>query len=173
MGALGLDRGAEAVGIAGREQYGDGIGGLGRHLFQRREVVEDPEASPIGGHRHVVKVLLHGDPVDRRVRQVGLHRLPVLAAVEREVEAVLGAGEEQSAAHRVLADAMSVAEHAMGNAIGDSSPGLAVVGGLEEEKIAIVHLMAIHGDVGGAVGVARGFDVRHRSPLGHAGDIGR
>src|SRR5260370_8945265 len=66
---------------------------------------------------------------------------------------------------------MDIAEHARGNAVRDPSPGLTVVSRFVDERIAIIYLMKIHRNVGGARVVARCLDVGHGAPLGQAGDV--
>ena len=138
---------AQAIRGARRKQVRVGAEHLRRELLQRREVVHDPEASPVGRDDEIVEVLLHRDPVHRRARHVGLQRLPAVAIVERHVDRVLGAEVEQAAAHGVFPDAVRVTQHALRNAVGDRAPGLAVVGGLVHERIAIVHLVQVDGEV--------------------------
>ena len=75
-------------------------------LPQRRDVVEDVEAAAVRRDRDVAR--LDPDVVHRRVRQPVLQRLPVIAVVERDVEAVLRAGVEQAAPRRILADDVRV-----------------------------------------------------------------
>ena len=50
---------------------------------------------------------------------------------------------------------MGVTEHARRNAVGDCGPRLAEIGEFIDKGIAIVFLMEIHGDVGGASIVIR------------------
>ncbi len=68
---------------------------------------------------------------------------------------------------------MRIAEHVVRNPSGDQRPGLSVVRGLVNKRIAKVHLMAVNGQVGCAWVVARGFDVVHRAPLREVGKIFR
>src|SRR5579864_2022043 len=154
---------APAVGRPRREQLG-----LRRRLAveapQRRHVVEDPEAAAVGGQHQVAEALLHGDAVDRGVGQAARQRLPAPAVVERDVEAVLGAQVEEAAPRRVLAQGMDVGERAARDAVDDRRPGAAVVPGLEDERIAVVDLVQVDGDVGGAGLVARRLDGAHRPP---------
>src|SRR6185437_11097466 len=74
--------GAEAIGRTRREEVRVRVQHLRRQIAQRRYVVENPRAAAVGGNHEIVELLLHGDPVDRRVRQVELQRLPVLTVVE-------------------------------------------------------------------------------------------
>src|SRR4029079_3707606 len=67
---------------------------------QRREVIEDTERAPLSGDDEIA--VLDREVRDGRRGQVALEALPLRAAVEREEEAVLGAGEEHAPPHRVL-----------------------------------------------------------------------
>lgn len=51
-------------------------------LAQRADVVQNPEASPVGRRQQVAETLLDGQPIDRRVGQVGLQGTPANAVVE-------------------------------------------------------------------------------------------
>ena len=85
-------------------------GHLRRELLQRREVVEDEEAASVGRDDEVVEMLLDDQAVHRRVRHAELHRLPVIAVVERHVQRVLGAEVQQAAPDRIFADDVRVAQ---------------------------------------------------------------
>ena len=63
-------------------------------LAQRRDVVENPERAAVSGDDEIVAV--NGQIAHRGDRQVELQRLPVVAVVERNVNAEFGAGEEQA-----------------------------------------------------------------------------
>ena len=121
---------------------------LGGELLQRGDVVQDPEAPPVGGNHQIVEVLLDRDVVDRRMRQVALERLPQLAIIERDVERVLGAQVEEPAPNRIFLDPVGIAERRLRNPRHDQLPGLAVVGRLEDPGIAVVHLVAVHRHIG-------------------------
>ncbi len=75
----------EAMGVARGKQMCFGRADLWRELLERSDVVENPEAAAVGGHDEVVEPLLNGEPVDWRVRQTGLQRLPVFAVVKGNV----------------------------------------------------------------------------------------
>ncbi len=105
------------------------------------------------------------DVIDRRHRQVGLQRLPVRAIVLREKHAALGGGVEQAFALAVHAH--GVHKGACWNAVGQRSPGLAEVGGLEDVRSKVVHLVPLHRHVGRARVVGRGFNHAYRAPLRH------
>ena len=81
-------------------------------LPERRDVVQDPESAAVGGDHHVVSV--HVDVAHRGHREVELEGLPGVAAVERDVHALLGAGVKEAGANGVLAQ--RVDEAAAGNA---------------------------------------------------------
>ena len=66
---------------------------------------------------------------------------------------------------------MRVAEHGVGNSICDRRPRAAVIRRLVNERIAVIHLMEVHGDVGRARFVARGLNIAHRSPVGKIRNI--
>ncbi len=76
------------------------------------------------GDHHIVA--LNHDIGNLHVRQIEREGLPMGAIVERNVDAVLGAGEQQALAHRIFAH--GVHEIVFGNAVDDLGPGLAVVG---------------------------------------------
>ena len=69
---------------------------------------------------------------------------------------MLGAGEEQSLADGVFAN--SVHEVVIGNSVDDLGPGFAVVGRLEDVRLAVVVLVILHRDIRRG-GIVRGsFD---------------
>ncbi len=64
-------------------------------------------------------MFLHRDPLGGHVRQVRLQWLPVLSIIEQNINRVLRSQEQQAFAHRVLADAVHVAQHAGWNPMSD------------------------------------------------------
>src|SRR5690348_7779864 len=66
---------------------------------------------------------------------------------------------------------MRVTEHAAWNPVSDRGPRLAVIFRFVDERIAIVHLVKIDGDVSGAGFVTRRFDVADRSPRWQARNV--
>src|SRR5262249_41059037 len=104
-------------------------------------------------------------PVNRRARHVALQWLPVLAVVERQVQTVLSANIEQTRTYWIFSNAMRVTQHAARNAVRDCLPRLAVILRLVDERIAIVPLMKIYGEIRGARSITRGLDVADSSPL--------
>ncbi len=115
-------------------------------LPQRADVIKDPEGAAVSRDDQIV--VLDDQVVDRRHRQVQLQRLPLAAVVERDVDALLGSGEEQSRALGIDADGMNIVIR--GNAVHQLGPGLAEVGGLEDVGGEVVHLVPFDGHVSGA-----------------------
>ena len=98
-------------------------GGAGAPLAQRLDVIEDPETAAVRAGDQIVVV-------DRQIadgagRHVEPQRLPRVAVVERNVDLRLAAGEEESAALRILSN--HVDDRAVGNAVGDVRPALAAI----------------------------------------------
>ncbi len=90
---------------------------------QGGDVVQNPEAAPVGRDRKVV--VLHDQVADRGRGKVQTERLPVVAIVVGEVDAAFRAGKEQPAALRVFPHHVDVLVPR--DAVGDFLPGLAVV----------------------------------------------
>src|SRR5262249_1267397 len=80
---------------------------------------------------------------------------------------------QQALAHRVFADAVRIAERGMRNAAGDLRPGFAVIIGLVDKRVPVVHLVQVYSDIGGGGIVAGGLDVGVRSPIRQVGNIFR
>ena len=139
-------------------------------LAQRSDVVEHVERAAVGGDHHVVA--FDHDIGDLRIGQIEREGLPLRAIVEGNVDAVLGAGEQQALAAGIFAH--GVHEIVFGDAVDDLGPGLAVVGGLEDVGLAVVVLIILHRHVGGAGIVRRGVDQADAAEIGHAGrrDLG-
>ena len=89
------------------------------HLLDRRDVIHDPEAATVRRDNQIVEVLLHGDPVNRRMRQIVLHRLPIFAVIVRQVNSVFSADVKQTLTHGIFAHAMRITQHRVRNAIRD------------------------------------------------------
>ena len=137
---------------------------LWRQLPERCDVVQHPEAAAVRGDDEIVEVFLDGEPMHRRVRQSGLEREPVLPLVCREVHTVLGAEIEHALLDWIFADAVRVAVNALLNVAADRFPGLAVIGRFIHERIAVVDLVQVDGDVRGARVIPRRFDVTDGAP---------
>ena len=151
----------EAVGIARSEQVRRRRHDLRTQLLQRRDVVQDPEAAPVGPHHQVVEVFLHLDPVHRRHRHVVHERLPVVPVVERDVEDVLGAEIEEPGPHRILVDVARVAERTVRDALDDLLEALAVVVGAVHVRLEVALLVMLDRQVGLAGLVGRRVNAAH------------
>lgn len=101
----------EPVRVSGLEQVGRRSSHRIRELPERRQVVEDPEPAPVRPHDEIAEVLLHHEPVDGRGRQIVDECLPVVAVVERNVHAVLGAQEQEPGPLRVFLNAPGEADY--------------------------------------------------------------
>ena len=91
-----------------------------RDLPQHVDVVHHVERAAVRRDHQVV--VLDGDAVHRRDRQVQLKRLPRAAVVERDVDAGLGAEEQQALPLRVFVD--RAREVVRADAVDDLRPGL-------------------------------------------------
>src|SRR5579884_4517892 len=87
----------EPVGRSRGEQIGIAALNLGCHLLERRDVVQNPKAAPVGRYHQIVEPLLDLDPRNRCVWQSGLQRPPAFPVVGGVVKAVLSACKQQSA----------------------------------------------------------------------------
>ena len=115
----------------------------GVELTERRDVVEHPERTPVRGDDQVVVPLV--EITDRGHRQVELQRLPVVAVVERDVDAELGAGEEQPRADLVLANRVHVG--AVRDPAVDLLPAPAAVLRAVDVRVEVVELVGVDGRV--------------------------
>ncbi len=140
-------------------------------LLQRRKVIENPKAAPVGRDDHVVELLLNGNPVNRSVRQIVLQRLPVGTIVVGNEQPAFSANIQQARSDGIFAHAMRITQHCVWDAVGDRFPGPAVVSCFVDKRIAIVRLMAVDGDVRGARVVTRSLDITDRSPREHVGNV--
>ena len=131
-------------------------------LTKWRQLVEDPEAPPLGRDHEVA--LGHGEVRDRDHGQVQLQRIPAHPILERDVEPALGAREEQAAplgvgldrAHEVVA--LDAAREVL--------PGAAEVGGVEEVRPEVVELVARAREVRPARREGVGNEVVDLGPFG-------
>jgi len=90
-----------------------------------------------------------GDVAIRRVRQILLQRLPMIAVVERDVHAAFGAGEEQSLSSWIVADdAREASTRLIGReARDDLRPGLSEIARAEDVWRVIAVAMVVDRDV--------------------------
>src|SRR4029077_9116762 len=101
--------------VAWCKQMRLGRADLRRELLERSNVIQNPEAAPVSGHREVVEPLLNGQPVDWRVRKPGLQRLPILPVVKGNVEPTLRAQIEESLTDGIFTHAVSIVQHVVRN----------------------------------------------------------
>ncbi len=101
-------------------------------------------------------VALHLEVRHLHVGKIQPQRLPRGTVVERHVDAMLGAGIEQSATDRILAN--HVCEIAAWDLRVDARPGRAVVVRAIEVRLTVPHLIALRGNKGTARRVRGGVD---------------
>ncbi len=133
------------------------------HLLQRRDVVENVEASSVRGNHQVMEPLLYHRPRHRRRRQALLELRPASAVVERVVERVSGSGKQQTAAVRILRHIAHISQRPLRQIAADTRPGLAEVGCLIDIGIAIIHQMQIDGNVSRPCFKRRRLNAGHRA----------
>ena len=146
---------------AGLEHGQRGVRGVGLHLPQRLDVVEDPETAAVRPQDDIA--VLHHQVADRRIRQVLLQSRPAIAVVQRHIDAVLGAEEQEPLPHRVFAD--RAGEVSGSDSLDDLRPGGAVVGRAEDIRLPVVHLVAVRGQERGSRSVRRLFQDAHPAEL--------
>src|SRR5215831_13595462 len=91
--------------------------------------------------------LMYGEIPDRCRGQIALQELPISTIVEGEEHSFFRAGIEQAFALAIFSYGMNISPR--GNASDQRGPGLAKVGGLEDVGSKVIHLVALHGNVGG------------------------
>src|ERR1700694_5585362 len=82
----------------------------GEELPERCEVVQDPEATPVGREHEVAEAWLHRNTVNRRGREVVLQGLPFLAVVEGDKEAILESQIQEPTSRWILTQHVAVGE---------------------------------------------------------------
>src|SRR5579872_3941939 len=106
-----------------------------RHLFERRNVVQDVNTATISGNHQVMKVALYYRPGEGGMRQTFLERRPAGAVVKRVEKAVAGAGEEQALLVGILGNHPDVAQRFLGQPGADEFPGASEIRGLVDVRI--------------------------------------
>ena len=147
-----IDAGQHAHRFPRGEEIGGAVGDAGGKRSQRGEVVEDPDRAAVRAGDQIA--ILDHQIVKRRHRQIELEAIPVRAVVERNVEAGLGSGEEQTRLGGVGPD--DAGEVVVGDAVVDPRPVLAVVAGDVEIGLEVVVLVAGRGDIDRAWSNGRG-----------------
>ncbi len=158
-----------AQGIAGGEEdrvlFQSGI----RDLAQGRVVIENVEAPAEGREHDVVLAAVEVDVADLDGGELALELDPVRALVDGEVDAVLGADEEQLRFDVVLHH--GVGDFSIWQVAGDRAPGPAAVAADKDVGFEVAPLLVVEGRVDGVLVVHRGLepaDVGHRR---HAGNL--
>ena len=114
----------------------------------------------------------HDNPRDRRRRKAFLELRPSNAIIDRVVEPVASAGEQHAAAIRVLGQRHRVRQRMiLRQAVADLLPALTEIGGLVDERLAIVHQVQIDDHVGRARIEDGRLDLPHRAPGRQARDV--
>ena len=94
---------------------------------------------------------------------------PLFAADLGEVEAELGAGEQQLGIDVILGERVDAA--ALGQVAADADPGLAAVGALDDVGLEVAILVVFVGHIDRAGVMLRGQDALHVGILGNAGGL--
>jgi hypothetical protein len=106
---------AEAVCGPGRKEMDTGFENFWRKLLERCDIIHNPETASIGSYNQVVKMILDNHPVNWRMRKIGLKRNPTSTVVKGYVNRIFCPQIKQAFLHRVFTDAMSIAEHTLGD----------------------------------------------------------
>ena len=148
------------------EMQRGGLRNFASELPQRRDVVENVERSSVRGDHEIV--IFHGDVRDLRVGKIERQRLPVVAIIKRNVDAMLGARIQKSRAFGIFAHSVNVVVAA--NAVDDLLPRLAVVAGLVDVRRAIVLQIILHRNIRGSgfVLIGRCFDQADAREIRHS-----
>ena len=139
------------------------------HPGERRDVVENPDAAPVGPEDQVVFVRVNLDVIDRNRGQAALDLQPRSTPVEGSPQRHLRAHEENIRVLRVLADHAHRA--ILGQVRGHVLPRRSEVGREEDVGVEVIAAVAIEGHVGGAGAGAARLDAAHVGSLRHAGNL--
>ena len=113
----------------------------GRRLPERRVVVENVEAAAKGGEDQIVLAFLNGEVADGNGGKIAAQADPLLAAVDGEEQAELGADEEEIGVDGVLSDGERGAIG--GEVAADGSPIRAAIGALQDVGLEVVVLVVV------------------------------
>ena len=142
-----LFRGSHPMDVPRREKVRRRRRDIVRQLVERRQVVQDPEGTALGGQDQIL--LVDHQVGDRRHREVELQRLPVPPVVERDEHPVFGAGVEESLPVRVLAHhPHELVGRDPVRPVGEEFPAFAEVVGTEHVGPEVVEPEADHRDEG-------------------------
>ena len=161
---VGVHVPADAVGALGPEERHRGFGYFGGELAQRRDVVQNPEAAPVGADHEVV--VLDDQVADGGGGHIEPQRLPVVPVVERHGHRRFRPGEEQTLPQRVFPYGV---DGLVGQAACDFLPGGPAVAGAQDVGFHVVEPVAVDGGIHHVgIGVA-GVQLRHLGPGFQAG----
>ena len=118
-----------------------------------------------------MKSFLDNRPRNRSVGQALLKLRPVPSVIERVIEPVTSACEQQAMAVGILRNDADVRKRMFWQAAADALPSLPEVGGLVDVRAAVIHKMEIYGDVGSSRIKTRRLDAGDGSPGRQAGDV--
>ena len=136
---------------------------LRRELLKRGDVVHHPERAAVRRENDVAvleREIMHGHD-----RQIELQLLPTAAVVEREPDAALRAGDEQTGALVIFAH--DARELGLIDAGVDARPCFAKILRLPDQRSVVVELIAVRGDVRDAGAEVRRVDARDARVLLH------
>ena len=136
-------------------------GALARHLSQRRDVVENPERTPVSSDDQVVFVdpqIAHGC-----MRQIQLQRLPMIAVVKRNPHRVFGSGKKRPLR---TGSSRTVLTAALWAVLRDLLPGFSAIMSAVDVGTKIVNPKTAHRNVGRLIIKVRRTDLRDLAPGG-------
>ena len=151
-----------AVDVPRLEQVGRFGNDRGRHLPQRREVVQYPERTAVSRGDEIA--FLDSEIVHRDDRQVAAQSLPAGSVVEAQPRAALSPGVQQTRPLGILAN--DAHELSRRDAVGDELPRRPVVGRPVDVRAQVVHLIMIGRDIRRSGVEVRRLDDRNAAPFG-------
>ena len=153
-------------GWSGREQGDVGRRDRVGHLLERADVVDDPDAPAVRPDDEVVVARVHEDVVDPHGRQPGHERLPLLAAVQRDVASRTRC--RGTAGSRFFGSSRTTFTFPIGRLPRHGRPRSAVVLREEDVRLVVVGAVPVEHDVARARVEVRRLDPRHEGLVGHA-----
>ncbi len=131
-------------------------------LAKRRDIVENPKGTAIRRGDEIV--LLESEIVNGHERHVQAQGLPVIAVIERDVNALFSSRVQQNFANGILAH--HAHEIDVANAADGLLPGLTKIMGTENVRMQVVEAVAIDRGVRGAGVEVRSFQHIDGAPNG-------